>query len=165
MDRQVRVHRGRMRQNQALALHIKGHNVPSIRKALGYASEAGVRNAIRKAAARQAAAPVEEARNTERLHLQFLRKQAVDVIIAPDPEVDDTKTRAIKVALEISQRMSGLMGLDSTSVENDENAVDLWFMEVAGVDPADRVEFTEDDDLDEEPEDLELDEEEEDFDG
>lgn len=162
MDRKVLQSKAQARQNQALALHIKGHPIPSIRKALNYASDNGVKSAIRRAAARQSAAPVDQARNEERLHLQFLRKQTVDVIIDPEPGVGDTKLRGVEAALKISQRMAGLMGLDSTTTDNDENAVDMWLFEIGGGVEV-PVEFTDEDDLDEEPDDLALDAEEEDF--
>lgn len=164
MDHVVRVHKGQHRQNQALALHIKGHSVPSIRKALGYATDNGCRKAIRKAAARQEQAPIEEARNVERLHLQFLRKAVVQEMLDPS-EFGETKVKAAKVALEISQRMSGLLGLDVTSTDADENAVDMWLFEVGGNVETPQELLTEEDDIDEDPDDLELDEEEEEFDG
>ena len=163
MDHKVSIMQQQRRGNQALALHIKGHSIPSIRKALNYASDAGCRSAIRRASARQEAAPIDEARNVERLHLQYLRKAAVDVMVDPEPGVGDTKLRAVEAALKVSQRMAGLLGLDATPTDVDDNAVDMWLFEVGGVDPTQRMEFEDEDDLDEEPDELELDAEEENF--
>lgn len=147
------------RQNKALALSIRGYSPPEIRKMLGYASDHGVRMAIRKAAKRQAAAPVEEARNVERIRLQFLNKLVIAEAISPT-EFSDAKVKAVKVAVDISQRMSGLMGLDMQSTDDDSNDVDMWLQHISGAEMYDGVELDEEEE-DLEPDDLELDEEEE----
>ncbi|SRR6266702_2754666 len=162
MDRKAQGAHLQIRQNKALALSIRGYSPPEIRKMLGYASDKGVRYAIRKAAARQSAAPVEEARNVERIRLQFLNKLVIAEAVDPT-EFSDAKVKAVKVAVDISQRMSGLLGLDMTQTDNDDNDVDTWLLHITGTEMYDGVE------LDEEEENLdvnslELDQDEEELD-
>lgn len=149
--------RAKERRAKALAMRVRGYDIPTIKEKLGFTTVKHTRREILKASRESFAQ--EDKQEAISLELQRLDKAVLSAMkvmggVGVDPHA---RMKAIDSLVKVSERRSSFMGLDARPGDGtDDSDVDTWLNHIAGTEmndstpEADDIEDDEPDDLDSE---------------